>query len=498
MLIPFFYYFIISISINNANKCSRIPNQLKLELNQEYIYNNIIELDTWVADSSETKNITKEHYKFKTYLYPVSLNNEVYSVWKVNIIEDAKIINLIFNETNHLSPTLISLNKNYNFLKPSKKNNFLLVTDPYFKCNEKYNKSETIYLENIDTKKIINSLNIITKIDQEPFDNKLMDVFYINSASNIIFERIMDGTGREESLKTFFLKNFILYENKTSFNYSYEKGFAKERKKYISKGTMYSVIDEISNYSYEETTITSDIDNFTNIRYFVDNNGIFIPILVNNSNSSNAYLNLNSDSSYIYKDYFINTFKKLTYYFFIPNNLKIHKTNINNANFYLDEKLNLNYKVPFVIGKDILSKGALYINSKKRELRFVESVTMNDKNKIIDCKNINNELIFDVKINNNTNRASLSLSNLKTVINKKLAESLKIKISKLGASKDDKESIKEKATIIIFTPFENNFKTISVYVEDFNHNNYDILFGLDFLKDKELTFDYTNNLISVN
>jgi len=497
MLISFFYYLIITISINNANKCSKIPNQTVFELNHEYIYNNIIDLDTWVADSSDSKNIVKEYYKYKTYLYPVSLNNETYSVWKLNIIEDAKIINPIFNETMHLVPTLIEIPKNHNFLIQSKKNKFTLIREPNFKCNVRYNKSETTYLDNIDTKKIISSLNIITKTDQEPFDGKLFDVFYIKAASNINFERIMTGKGKEESLKTYFLKDFILYEDKTNFKYTYDKGFAKDRKSYISEGNIYSVIDKINKYSIQEVTINEDIDNFSNIRYFVDTNGIFIPVSINNVHVTNAYLNINNYNSYIYKDYFLNTFKNLTFYLFIANSFKVHKTTVNNANFYLDDKLNFNYKVPLILGQNILSKGKIYINDKKREFRFVESSNSHKEDSFIDCKNINNELIFDVKINNNASKASISLSNSGTIISKRLAESLKIKIAKLGMSKDDKSSIREKADIIIATPFEKDFKTISVYVEDFNHNNYNILFGLDFIKDKELTLDYINNLISI-
>lgn len=490
-----FYYFILTFARINAY--SKIPTNVEMEINNEYIYSNVIELDTWESANSNTSNIVKEYYKFKTYLYPTSINEERgYEVWKINEISDSKTINPFFSEEENLYPSKIFIPLSNKFLKPIG-DKYVLIKDKYLLEKEKYKSSDTIILADLNTKKIINSLNVITKTDQEPFDLKFMDVFIIKTASNIDFTGNISGKGKEESLKTYFLKNFVLYKDKTTFEYEYEKGIGKKRKKYVSKGNKYTFIDSINKVEVDTFYIENDVDNFSNIRYFVDENGIFLPISINNTKKTNAYLRPSSEKSYVLNNYFLNVFKTFKYYFFSPNVLKINKTSIYNPIIFLSSNVDNNYKVPIVIGSDILSQGLIYLNDKKRLIRFVVPTSSEVPKEAVICAKVGGDLLFDVSVNSNNTKAIISFSEPKTIISKDLVSALKIKTKKLGLSLDKPESIKEKVELIISTPFDKTYKKTNAYLKDLSNKEYKIIIGLDYLKRKELSIDFVNKWILI-
>lgn len=487
----FFYYLILTISTGNANKCSKIPSKVKYNINYEYVYNNIIEIETWMSSSSSKENIVKEYYKFKTYLYPIS-DNGYFEVWKVNVISDNKTVSAFFNEEENLSPKKIIIPYNQNSLKAVAENKYELNSDNFIKCKQAFKTSESIFLDKLNTDKIISSLSIVPNTDQEPFENKLYEVFNLKTASNISFKGKIEGGGKEESIKKYFLKNSILYEEKTSFTYDYQKGLGKERQAYTSRGNKYSFIEAINKISFENFNIENGIDNFSNLRYFVDNNGLFIPISVYPSKDTNAYIRPLSDKSSVYKQYFLSNYSNLKFFIFSPESLKLSKTLINYPQFFISDEKNINYKVPFVIGSDILSNGYIYLNDKKRQFRFTSSSEQNIPSEATLCTKKNQKLIFDVSINNNTTSAVLSFSENNSLISENLVKALQLKTYKLGTSKDDPKSIKEKVSIILSTPFEKAYKKIDAYVNKTIDPDYEVVIGLDYLKNKEVQIDYKN------
>lgn len=492
----FFYYLILSISTGNATICSKVPSKVKYNLNYEYVYNNIIEVDTWVSNSSSKENVVKEYYKFKTFLYPTA-DNGYFEVWKVNLISENKTINDFFYEEENLSPKQIIIPYNQNFTQSLSDNKFDLNSESFIKCKQAFKTAESIKLDKLGAEKIISSLSIVPNTEQEPFESKLFDIFTMKKASNIIFKGKIEGEGKEESIKKYFLKNAILYEEKTSFNYEYQKGTGKERKTYTSRGNKYSFIDSIKEIKFEEFSVENGIDNFSNVRYFVDDNGLFIPVTLYPSKDTNAYIRPLSDKSFIYKQYFLNNYSGLNYFLLSPESLKISKTIIHSPKFFISEYKNINYKVPILVGNDILSSGFIYLNDRKRQFRFLANSEQSMPSDATLCRMKNKKLIFDVTVNNNNCSAVISLSNNRSLISENLVKALKLKTAKQGMSKDKPESIKEKVSIILSTPFEKGYKKIDAFINKEGSPDYDLVIGLDYLKGKEVQIDYNNTWIQI-
>jgi hypothetical protein len=214
------------------------------------------------------------------------------------------------------------------------------------------------------------------------------------------------------------------------------------------------------------------------------------------------YINPTSENSFIDYSFYLQNFpEKPKNYIYPVDKMSIGKNIILDPGIEVvkDPLSKIDYKIPGVIGKNIISKSMLTINDKKRTFSLSEpepGKEIPQRSLLFDL--INNVPIFELNVNGSIARTTISFDTNEPQISYKLVKQLGLKTIKIAGSKERPEvNAIEKAEIVV-TPTDRPYFKTQATVKDFGQGEYDFKLGLDYIKGKELTINYKDTWLLIN
>ncbi|MFH1222919.1 MAG: hypothetical protein V1647_01080 [Pseudomonadota bacterium] len=492
-MLNFIIAILLSHSVGNSSSCfDKVPLNLKLSKNTLYTYQNSLSVTRWVK-GNET-NAVHETNNFTTAMTPVSKDEKGFFVYEVVTKADSTNLFYLIGK----SPARLPDRQFYPFFpiglwEESKDQNPSPIK--YANCGQIFKTAE----------KLVSSDGKL-KIDKSTI-NKIHDVsdkrIQLESRRTITLKGEMDGQGTEETTTYLVDGTAEVANEKTVFRYEYRIGYGDTRRTEIMTGEYTKKLVKRSSYKkpgmyFPELTLPKDT-----IGYFTNKNGLFIPVKLNNSLSVKVYLEPTSPVSYVDYSFYIENFKGTPKDYFYPiEKLEVGKNTVINPPFgVIDTEQEFGtseYKIPGKMGADIVSKGAIQINEKKRTVSFYEPEKKDElKEDGIEFDLIDDMAVFDLTVNGTTAKAVISFDSEEPEISLKLKKDLALKTRKIALSeKDPNENYIEKTDIIISPPNKTYIKTEAV-VKDFGPAPYDIKLGRNYIKNKTLTVDYRNKWLLI-
>jgi hypothetical protein len=154
-------------------------------------------------------------------------------------------------------------------------------------------------------------------------------------------------------------------------------------------------------------------------------------------------------------------------------------------------RVNVDYKIPGVIGKNIISRSVITVNDKKRTFSISEpepGKKRPPKSLLFDL--LNNIPVFELTVNGSVAKTTISFDTDEPQISQKLVKQLGLKTIRIAGSKDrPDENIVEKVEMIV-TPNDRSYFKTQATVRDFGEDAYDFKLGLSYIKGKELIINY--------
>jgi len=488
---------LLSHSTGNSSSCwDKIPLSLNYPKDTIYTYQHKIEASTWTkSNEAELLNTSNT---FKTLIYPYSKTKDAYMVYEVVTgAQSDELLYLAGKRPEKLPQKYLQPISPTGQVENSKDQTMVPIKQ--IKCEEvftSYESFDTYDGKNNFSKK---ALNKIIGMENVKIAGKSTPLIRMETRKEVTVKGEKAGTGTETTTYFFIAGTNELYEQRTTFLYEYKTGYGKDRRTEEMKGS-YSVklIGKNKytkkNLSFPELTEPKDY-----INYYTNNNGIYVPVELNGNFKTKMYLNALSEFSFIDYDYYKKNYEGEPKDYFYPfSTIQIGSSKIENPGIQIlapfETGLNLDFKVPGYIGKDIISTGALNIDDKKRQLVFWEpEEKASIPTKAIPFVLINKTPVFELMVNGNTVKATIGFDSYEPEISYTLKQKLELKTIKVAVPKGNNlmASFMYKTDIIITPPKQEYFKTAAV-VKDFGEAPYDIKLGLNYIKDKNFTIDYKN------
>ncbi len=292
-----------------------------------------------------------------------------------------------------------------------------------------------------------------------------------------------------------------LFKEIRKFKYEYRTGFGLTRRTEYANGEYIKELDKKEPYSRHVPYFPELSEQKNNTSYFTDKDGLFVPVTLNSNIQIKMFVDPLIGNSFIDYDYYMKNYEGEPKNYFYPfDKIGIGKNTVSYPSIMvkkIEPGSRTSYKIPGVIGSDILSKGAVYINDKKRTLSFFEPDGDKPKN-AIQFELDRGDLIFDILVNNSPVKATMSFANYEPVISSKLKDLLSLKTREISTSKTTCDScFIKKAELIITPPDRSYFKTEAI-VGVLDGKPYDLILGLEYIKDKELLINYKEKWFSIN
>ncbi|MCX6112838.1 MAG: hypothetical protein NTY22_06110 [Proteobacteria bacterium] len=369
-------------------------------------------------------------------------------------------------------------------------------------CNSIYKvfEDETSTSGNLSFKKT--SINKIAGLETKEFKDKDLDLIRIESRKDIVLNGDMEGTGSEKVTQYLIKDTRELYEETREFKYEYVVGEESKRVAEVMTGA-YSkrlILKEKykrSNVSFPELTNKED-----KIPYYTNNIGLFIPVTLNSTINTKMYIDPTSESSFMDYDFYVQNFpEKPKNYFYPVNKMSVGSNNILNPGIEIvkDSNVKVDYKIPGVMGKNIISKSVIIVNDKKRLFSLSEpepGKKIPSKSLLFDL--VHNVPVFELTVNGSTAKTTISFNTEEPQISSKLVKQLGLKTIKIAGSKDKpEENVVEKVEVII-TPTDRSYFKTQATVKDFGNDDYDFKLGLNYIKGKELIINYKDTWLLIN
>ncbi|MBN1114970.1 MAG: hypothetical protein JXA66_06480 [Oligoflexia bacterium] len=494
-------FFIISSTLFPQNiSCGNIPLTLKLQKDTIYTYNNSLSIATWPKGRESEPYVSRQKGSFQSKLLPLRYSaSSGFLVNEVNVKSDNKYVLQFLGKMPEKLPVKIYYpSKTIGVLEddPSKEPKLIRSV----KCNSVFKTTEELALNELGVKIIKKHVHKVMGLTGK--DD--VGVIHILTKSKVELIGKMAGRGTETTDTFYILKTRELYEKKIAFRYEYDTGIGDNRYTEVMSGEYHKKLSGKAKSEIRTPVFPNVTSIKNNTRFYTNNGGLFVPVTLNTTLKTKMYIKTDAPSSYIYYPYYYQNFPDDPGNYFLPfRTVDIAKNTVANPGISIkpenyDEFIS--FKIPGVIGNDILSMGTVYLNEKKRSFAFFEN---DAKNKTAPPENstifklVNNNIVFTTVINSTNINTTLSFSVFEPEISQRFREKLNIKTRKFTLTqKDPGKKVVEKANVI-FTPSDSSFQKMEVLVRDFGDTPYDMKLGLNFIKNKEITINYKDKWLLI-
>ena len=491
---------LLSHSLGFSSPCSeKVPISLKLQKDTIYIYDNNISITKWPKrNESNAKHMTNA---FKSMIYPISFDSSGYKAYEVVASQKNKDLLELVPKAPLKLPVLVE----YPFYPVGQVENSSTGNPAPIKaveCDAVYRvfEEEKAPFTSISFKKI--SINKISEIEERELKDKEIKLIRIESRKDVTLNGSMEGTGTEKVTLYLIEDTREVYEEIREFKYQYITG--KEGKKIAEVMTgeykRRLVLKEKykrPNVSFPELTSKTET-----VSYYTNGVGLFIPVTLNTAVNTKMYINPTSENSFIDYSFYLQNFpEKPKNYIYPVDKMSIGKNIILDPGIEVvkDPLSKIDYKIPGVIGKNIISKSMITINDKKRTFSLSEpepGKEIPQRSLLFDL--INNIPVFELNVNGSIARTTISFDTNEPQISYKLVKQLGLKTIKIAGSKDRPEVNAIEKTEIVVTPTDRPYFKTQATVKDFGQGEYDFKLGLDYIKGKELTINYKDTWLLIN
>jgi hypothetical protein len=493
---------LLSHSYGNSSPCSgKIPLALNYSKDTIYTYQHKINTSTWTKNNEA--ELTNASNNFKTLIYPYAKTKDGYLIYEVVIgTQSNELLNLIGKRPDKLPQKY--LQPLYPIGQVENAKDQTVTPIKQVACDQVFSSYESFGAYDESNKFNKKSLNKIIGTENVKMAGKSTPLIRMETRKEVTITGEMTGTGTETTTIFFIAGTNELYEQRTTFIYEYKTGYGKTRKAETMKGT-YSIKLIGKNKYIKKTKSFPELTEAKNhINYHTNNNGIYIPVELNSNFKTKMYINTLSELSFIDYDYYKKNYDSEPKDYFYPfSTIQIGHSKIENPGIEIlapsETGLNLDFKIPGTIGKDIICMGALNIDDTKRQLVFWEpEEKASIPTKAVPFELINNTPIFELMVNGNTVKATIGFDSHEPEIASTLKQKLGLKTIKVAVPKGNNllASFMYKTEIIITPANQEYFKTSAV-VKDFGNAPYDIKLGLNYIKGKNFTIDYKNGWFEI-
>ena len=505
-MLYFLYLILLSYSTGNSSTCSDdISLLLKLQRNTLYTYGSNVGVTKWPRDNrAKAKHLINS---FNTTIYPVARTSRGYTVYEV--ISGAQNNDLI--EIVGKTPPRLPVISSEAFY-PVGIVEGAASTDPIplkkIPCNKIFKITETTSSIDDSLKITKTSINKIIGIEKIKMGKKKINLVHMESRTDVILSGKMNGKGTEKSSIYLIEGTRELYEEKRTFKYEYVNLESGKPVPEIISGEYQQRLIKRKKYTPPSIKFSQSPGKTKTVPYYTNKNGLFINVNLNSTNETKMYVSPTSNSSFLEYEFFINNFpekqndkKKRNDSFFPIKTVSVGKTIISSPRIWIirDPEIPLDYKIPGMIGKDILSHSTITLDDKKRLFSIYKK---KDKEKmppqalLFDL--VKQIPIFEITVNGSKVKATISFDTLEPEISENLVEQLDLKVISIAGSKDrPQENIIKKAEIII-TPVDRPYFRTEAKVKAFSNAPYDLKLGLNYLKNKKLTINYKDTWLLIH
>jgi len=489
---------LLSHSTGNSSSCWE-KNSLGLNYSKDTIYTYLHKIDTTTWTKNNEAELNSASNIFKTLIYPYSKTKDGYMVYEVVVeAQNDELLSLVGKRPENLPQKY--LQPLYPMGQVENAKDQVIIPIKQINCEQVFISYESF--DTYDGKNRFNkkALNKIVGIENVKIAGKKTPLIKMETRKEITIKGKMTGTGTEKTTLFFIAETNELYEQRTTFLYEYKIGYGRDRKTENMKGTYSIKLVGKNRYTKKPKSFPELTEAKNYINYYTNNNGLYIPVELNGNFKTKMYINTLSELSFIDYDYYKKNYEgKPKDYFYPFNTLQIGSCKIENPGIEIlapsETELNLDFKVPGTIGKDIIGMGAINIDDRKRQLLFWEpEEKISIPAKAVHFELINNTPVFELMVNGNTVKATIGFDSYEPEISRSLQQKLGLKTIKVAVPKGNNllASFMYKTDIIITPSNQEYFKTAAV-VKDFGETLYDIKLGLNYIKGKDFTIDYKNN-----
>ena len=426
-------------------------------------------------------------------MYPVSMDQNGYTVYEViSSSQNNELFDLIAKP-----PVKLPVIVDYPFypvgqLESTNSGNPIPLKE--VSCDTVYRvfEDETSASGNLSFKKT--SINKIIGLESKEFKDDDVDLIQIESRKDVKLSGDMEGSGTEKVTLYLIEDTRIPFEEIREFKYEYLTGEKNKKTAEVMTGEYRKVL--LSKDKYKKPLVSfPELTNKNNkVPYYTNGLGLFVPVTLNSTVETKIYIDPTSPYSFIDYDFYAQNFpNKPKNYFYPVTKMSIGSNIILNPGVEIvkDHEVKVDYKIPGVIGKNVISKSLIIVNDKKR----LFSISEPEPGKKIPAKSllfdlVHNVPVFEFTVNGSTAKTTISFDTNEPQISSKLVKQLGLKTIKIaGSTEKPGENVVEKVEVII-TPADRPYFKTQATVKDFGNNDYDFKLGLDYIKGKELTINY--------
>ena len=488
---------LLSHSYGNSSSCwEKIPLELNYSKDTIYTYQHKIDTSTWVKNNEA--QLAHASNNFKTLIYPYSKTKDGYMTYEVVLgTKSNELLYLIGKRPINLPQKYLQPLYPLGLVEDSKEQTIAPIKQ--IECEQVFTSYESF--DTYDGRDNFNkkAVNKIVGTESVKIAGKNTPLIKMETRKEVTITGTKNGTGTETTTFFFIEGTNELYEQRTTFIYEYKVGYGKARRTENIKGAYSVKLIGKNKYTKKIKSFPELTEPKNYISYYTNNNGIYIPVLLNGNFKTKMYINTLSELSFIDYDYYKKNYEGEPKDYFYPfNTMQIGSSKIENPGTEIlapyETGLNLDFKVPGTIGKDIIGMGALNIDDKKRQLVFWEPEEKTSIDvKAVPFELINNTPVFELMVNGNTVKATIGFDSYEPEISSVLKQKMGLKTIKVAVPKGNNlmASFMYKTDIIVTPPNQEYFKTAAV-VKDFGDAPYDIKLGLNYIKEKNFTIDYKN------
>lgn len=494
------YFTLLSYSFGNSSSClDKVPLYLNLPKETLYTYKNSVTATIWSNDGDKT--VKSKTINFRTLSHPAEKTSSGYELYEVVIDDvDPKIAEFI-----GATPSKLPWYKFQPFYPTGKLEGDSKGAPEIIKtidCGKVFSSSEKT--QSIDGWLMIEkeSVNKIIGFEKRKVDKKKkISLIRMETRKQVTIKGKYNGKGTESITYYFISGTGELYEELRKFKYEYRTGFGTKKITEYASGEYLRRLEKIEKYKRSKPYFPELTSKNDTVSYFTDQNGLFIPVVLNNDLELKMFIDPLLGDSFIDYEYYLKNYDKTPADYLYPfNEIRLGKNVVGRVSVAVkkvDKGAKTSYKIPGIIGSDILSKGSLYINDKKRMLSFYEPAEEKPKNAVT-LEIINGYPVFDIMVNNAPVKATISFGSSEPIISEKLKDLLSLRTREIAISNASCEScFIKKAQVIITPPNMPYFKTEAVVV-DLEGKPYGLILGLEYIKDKEITINYKDNWFSID
>jgi len=493
------YLTLLSYSFGNSSSClDKVSLYRNFPKDTLYTYNNTASMTIWSNDKE--KFVKNKSVNFKSISFPQNKTAEGYDVYEVVMGDtDSDVMEFL-----GLPPSKLPW---YNFypLYPTGKVVDDLKTAPKIiksiECGQVFSTTEKS--ESLDGWLWFEkeTLNKVIEFESKKIGKTKISLMRMETRKNVVLKGKINGKGTETVTYYIVSGTGELFKEIRKFKYEYRTGFGLTRRTEYASGEYVKELDKKEPYSRHAPYFPELSDKKNSISYFTDKDGLFVPTTLNTNIKIKMFVDPLVDDSFIDYDYYMKNYEGEPKNYFYPfDKIEVGKNIVSYPSIMVKKiapGTRTSYKIPGVIGADVLSRGAIYISDKKRTLSFFEPDGGKPKNAIQFELN-NNIPIFEVLVNNSPVKATISFANYEPIISSKLKELLSLKTREIAVSKSTCDScFMKKAELIITPPDRAYFKTEAI-VGDLSGKPYDIILGLEYIKDMDLLINYKEKWFSIN